>query len=159
MRDSFENDGRRTALQRSKFDLRDDADEAPASASRLATVGWGFLGFIVGAAFWHFIGFWGFVSDVVLKGHPNDERVIAQTGHDCVELAIDRKTGAVTSVACPLFAPELAEGRRAFREDSARLAQNKIEDTPRWSILISQEEDAEVQQPPSPTRSADADSP
>ena len=155
MRHSFDHDERITSRRREVESVRvEDTDDGPPPASRLATVGWGFLGFVVGAAFWHFIGFWGFVSDVVLKGHPGDERVIAQTGHDCVELAIDRQTGTVTPMACPLFAPELAEGRRAFREDSARLAQKKIEETPRWSILISQEGDGEDE---TPTRSAEAD--
>ena len=34
----------------------------------------GLVGFAVGALFWHMIGFWGFVTTVVLKG-PIDDRV------------------------------------------------------------------------------------
>ncbi|MGE0022330.1 MAG: hypothetical protein AB7S70_01715, partial [Hyphomicrobium sp.] len=34
-------------------------------------LGWSVIGFVVGAVFWHFIGFWGFVSEVVLAGGPS----------------------------------------------------------------------------------------
>lgn len=29
----------------------------------------GLAGFVIGAVFWHFVGFWSFVSNVILKGH------------------------------------------------------------------------------------------
>jgi hypothetical protein len=47
--------------------------EAPAKPwtrrhERLNALGWSLTGFIVGAAFWHFIGFWNFLGNVVLNG-------------------------------------------------------------------------------------------
>lgn len=109
--------------------------------SRLTVIAWGGLGFLIGAAFWHFIGFWSFVSDIVLKGHPEDARVIAQTGRDCTELVLDRNTGVVKSLACPMHAPELPESGRAVREDSERLSLAKKNQTPRWTILVNQDVD------------------
>ena len=35
----------------------------------LGGLGWSVIGFVGGAVFWHFIGFWGFVSEVVLAGN------------------------------------------------------------------------------------------
>jgi len=101
-------------------------------------IAWGGLGFLIGAVFWHFIGFWGFVSDIVLRGHPEDARIIAQTGRDCTELALDRNDGGVKSLACPLHAAELPESGRVIREDSERLTLAKKPQTPRWTILVNQ---------------------
>ena len=122
------------------------APSGPLPPRRTTTIAWGALGFVVGAVFWHFIGFWSFVSDVVLKGHPEDARVVAQAGQDCLELALDRATGRVASIPCPLFAAELAESRVTQRADSLRLAEKRQDRRTRWSILINQEEDA-----PAPT--------
>lgn len=107
--------------------------------SRLAVAAWGLLGFLVGAVFWHFIGFWGFVSDVVLRGHPDDVRVVSQTGRDCIEMMLDRETGHVKGIACPLHAQILPEGTRLVRADSERLRQAKKPVDRRWSILVNQE--------------------
>ena len=64
---------------------------------------WGLSGFVFGAVFWHFIGFWGFVSDVVFSSRAHvDERLIAQTGPYCVEVALDRTTGAIWGKPCAL---------------------------------------------------------
>jgi hypothetical protein len=49
-----------------------------ATASRKAWLGsltFAVLGFLVGAGFWHVVGFWGFVSDVVLRLPPAEERL------------------------------------------------------------------------------------
>ncbi len=110
--------------------------------SRLSVIAWGGLGFLIGAVFWHFIGFWGFVSDIVLRGHPEDARVIAQTGRDCTELALDRNGGVVKGLACPMHAPELPESGRAVRENSERLLLAKKPQTPRWTILVNQDIEA-----------------
>ena len=104
-------------------------------------LGWGLLGFLVGAVFWHFIGFWGFISDVVLRGHPDDIRIIAQVGPECTEMVLDRTTGAVTATACPASAPVLVENIRSERQDSARLGLPRSLATSRWSIHVLQDDD------------------
>ncbi|MEZ5852614.1 MAG: hypothetical protein R3D68_18435 [Hyphomicrobiaceae bacterium] len=82
-------------------------------------LGWGLVGFLVGAVFWHFVGFWGFVRDVVYNSRTTEEHFVEQTGRDCVALQLDRATGLVTSVACPSHAPLLNEGILASRQDIA----------------------------------------
>ncbi len=89
------------------------------SAQHRAQMGWGLVGFLVGAVFWHFVGFWGFVRDVVYNGRSTEEYFVEQTGRDCVSLQLDRATGAVTSVRCPAHAPLLNEGILATRQDMA----------------------------------------
>lgn len=42
-----------------------------------AGLGSGLAGFVIGAVFWHFVGFWSFVSNVILKG---PEESIQQRG-------------------------------------------------------------------------------
>ena len=67
---------------------------------------WGPGGFLVGAIFWHFIGFWGFVGDVVFSSRPATEyHQIAQTGPHCIELVLDRASGGVRGLPCALEAP------------------------------------------------------
>ncbi len=133
---------KRDAMDQSQRDLRvslpDDVENSP-PPSRLAVAAWGALGFVVGAVFWHFIGFWGFVSDVVLRGHPDDTRVIAQTGRDCTELMLDRETGLVKSIACPLHTQVLPEGTRLVRADSEHLRKAQKPEGRRWSILVNQD--------------------
>lgn len=82
-------------------------------------LGWGLLGFLIGAVFWHFVGFWGFVRDVVYNVRPSEEHFVEQTGRDCVALQLHRTTGAVSSLPCPSHAPLLNEGVLASRQDFA----------------------------------------
>ncbi|AHB50051.1 hypothetical protein W911_06710 [Hyphomicrobium nitrativorans NL23] len=83
-------------------------------------LGWSVIGFLLGALFWHFVGFWSFVSAVVLAGHPSGsvdrsraeapEIEASQTAAEisdaplvmawCTALQLDRKTGAISSGAC-----------------------------------------------------------
>lgn len=96
---------------------------------------WGVLGFIVGAVFWHFIGFWGFVSEVVFVGRSmHEDRLVDQTGANCVQLAIDRGSGIVRPEHCPLEAEFLNEGVLAIRSDFAGIRGSKF---PNWSIRLS----------------------
>lgn len=70
---------------------------------------WGGLGFVIGALFWHFIGFWSFVSQIVLNGdgtpvpaqavvrkndvHAASKKAAAEAARFCVKL-IRSKTPA-----------------------------------------------------------------
>ena len=62
----------------------------------------GLAGFILGAVFWHFVGFWSFVSHVVLKGPA------AEPGRAQIE------TGALPP-------PQPLRGRDARAKDAAKL--------------------------------------
>lgn len=90
-------------------------------------LGWSVLGFLAGAVFWHFIGFWGFVSEVVLVGNapPAAMRTaepvalaLADTpsAQTCTRLALDRRTGETSAHACDAdvlpFPADAFEGRQ-----------------------------------------------
>jgi hypothetical protein len=79
-------------------------------------LGWSVIGFVGGAVFWHFIGFWSFVADVVLAGGPDAQLPsaalqrpdaafvrVAEAGvpvSNCTAIALDRATGLSTASAC-----------------------------------------------------------
>lgn len=97
----------------------DEVEQEPSRAgSPAVSAGWGLLGFLIGAVFWHFIGFWGFVSEVVYTGRPaGAERFVDQSGPQCSEVVLDRETGAILTRACPADAAQLNELTYAMRED------------------------------------------
>lgn len=97
-----------------------DHVQATHPTSVFARASWGMAGFLIGAAFWHFIGFWNFVSEVVFVGHSvRAERLVDQAGALCVQLALDRETGVVSDQRCPVETPLLNEGALAIRGDFA----------------------------------------
>ena len=119
------------------------ADTLP--ASRYGNLLWALIGFLVGAAFWHFVGFWGFVSDVVLKGRPGDFRPILQSGLDCTELVLDRASRTTSARACGADAKVLREAGAGSRTDFARLPEPKKPGVLRaeWSPSVRLAEDEE----------------
>ncbi len=81
---------------------------------------WGLLGFFIGAIFWHFIGFWAFISEIVFVGrNAGDARFVEQAGQLCVQLVLERPAGVVRPEACPLEAEPLNEGALSVRSDFA----------------------------------------
>ena len=88
------------------------------NAGMASSLAWGVSGFIVGAVFWHMIGFWAFVSDVVFSSHaPIEERFVDQAGANCVEIVLDRATGRVYTEACATEAPQLDERSLSVKSD------------------------------------------
>jgi hypothetical protein len=96
-----------------------------------APIAWGLGGFLIGAIFWHLIGFWGFLSAVVLKGPETAVSVVTRqqpvmvarqegiqpaTLPNCTVLVLDRSTGLTSAVPCPEHLPLLEEARRG-RQD------------------------------------------
>lgn len=82
-------------------------------------LGWSVIGFLLGAVFWHFVGFWSFVADVVLAGHPSSQgaaspQIPAVLAGDastpelgtsvalasCTALVLDRATGVTSADGC-----------------------------------------------------------
>jgi hypothetical protein len=92
-----------------------------------APIAWGLGGFLIGAIFWHLIGFWSFLSAVVLKGPDTTMSVVIRqqpvivarqqavrpaTLPNCTVLVLDRSTGLTSGVPCPEHVPMLEEARR-----------------------------------------------
>lgn len=92
------------------------------------------LGFLVGAVFWHFVGFWGFVREVVLKGPEPEVSRVAQTGPQCTALVLDRASGHVRIDACPADAPWLIEAPGGGRGDLLTPARPMA--AKRWSVTV-----------------------
>ena len=117
-----------------------------ARRSKAGVLGAALLGFLVGAVFWHVIGFWDFVRDVAFKGASAESRVVAQLGVACSAAVLDRNTQRVYHAPCPSDAPELVEAMGEGKSDFAgvqRMAARK-----RWSVTVLAEpepaDDAEV---------------
>lgn len=102
-------------------------------SSHAAPIAWGLGGFLVGAIFWHVIGFWGFLGTVVLKGPETAVSVVTRQQPvvvarqqivesailpNCTVLVLDRSTGRTSSVPCPEQLPMLEEAR-SHRQDLA----------------------------------------
>ena len=80
---------------------------------------WGGFGFLAGAVFWHAVGFWTFVSDVVFNGTDERGWSLAEAGMigghadiglptiylidpaSCTALAIDRPSNSTVVRPCP----------------------------------------------------------
>lgn len=93
--------------------------KARRALDRVGGLGWSVIGFLLGAVFWHFVGFWGFVADVVLAGHPSSQGAASPqnpavhagdattTKRDrsvalasCTALVLDRTTGVTSADGC-----------------------------------------------------------
>lgn len=110
----------RHASARTGFDLREVERTRGFSAAARRTLdgigglGWAVIGFLIGATFWHFVGFWSFVSEVVLAEHSphrvqETSRPLASMlvedaalalGASCTALALDRRTGHTSAAGC-----------------------------------------------------------
>lgn len=97
------------------------------------------LGFVVGAVFWHFVGFWSFVRDVLYQGPVTERQVALQHGRACTELVLDRVTGKMTPAACPDDAQALLEAPPGTRSD--RIGAGKKASSTRWSVTVQAERD------------------
>jgi hypothetical protein len=93
---------------------------------------WGGIGFVLGALFWHLVGFWSFVSDVVLNatssGPPvaimrkNDLQLLArkaaaEAAKTCIKLVRNPSGGDATARACDPDDPILTHTGLGKRED------------------------------------------
>ncbi|HEX4894666.1 MAG TPA: hypothetical protein VFV47_15425 [Hyphomicrobiaceae bacterium] len=99
------------------------------------------IGFLLGAVFWHFIGFWGFVREIVYKGPVGAQSAVEQTGASCTSLVLDRASGSVRAAPCPLDAAWLSEVGGSVRADFAGLEARS--QPKRWSVTVQAEPEAE----------------
>jgi hypothetical protein len=128
------------AAARAAATARSDAPRPFGIVGRLV---WCTLGFLAGAAFWHLVGFWSFISYVVLGGPEPGSEIFsarpaqvasadrlaysppvagkARTGAACVTLALDRVRGETRREPCETSAPALPHVPASRREDLAQL--------------------------------------
>lgn len=103
----------------------------------LGGLGWSVIGFVGGAVFWHFVGFWSFVSEVVLAGGPERSAAppvamtmsmrvadaspsgVSSSAAACTVLVLDRRTGATSARACDGVHVALPGDAVEGREDRA----------------------------------------
>jgi hypothetical protein len=103
----------------------------------LGGLGWSVIGFVLGAVFWHFVGFWSFVSDVLLAGPPSAVQPLPrpaivgslQTAEaavapkvPCISLRLDRHGGPTSAAACEPGAGPLLTDSFEGREDRAEIS-------------------------------------
>ncbi len=111
-------------------------------ASQLwAALLWGGLGFVAGAVFWHLVGFWSFLSEVVLDRTTGPQaaeassppiglpaKVVLVDTARCTALALDRRAKLTLAVPCPEDGLALRlEPDNDAREDLAVLAQPRLQ--------------------------------
>lgn len=107
-------------------------------ARRAAMVAWGFGGFLIGAVFWHAIGFWDTLGEAILKQPEPKVSIVARLAlparlPKCTTLALDRSTGRTLSVPCVERMPMLEEAGLKGRSDLA-LAGVRLGDAARKAI-------------------------
>ena len=117
-------------------------------SARSAAV-WAAVGFIAGAVFWHAVGFWSFVSDVVLKGASTVEAKLALAASpraptsdrekadlptvylvdsaNCTALALDRLSNRTLVHPCPTSGLALRLEPEGGREDMADLSPPNVQ--------------------------------
>lgn len=122
-----------------------------------SAIGYGLLGFVLGAVFWHFVGFWDFVGQLMFKGGAAGteivqgpppiklrERVsgvsaiaIVASTEACTMLRLDRGTGETAAVPCAGDPLPLRGIKPARREDlRVTASQRMIETTARgWGAV------------------------
>jgi hypothetical protein len=110
--------------------------EAARALDGIGGLGWSVIGFVVGAVFWHFIGFWGFMAEVVLAGGPptSIERAAwsaprtgiagaqsatptSEAHVSCTTLALDRRSGTTSARPCSHLRTPLRADDFQGRED------------------------------------------
>ncbi len=136
------------------------AKSRPASAPRRSLrsgLGYALLGFFLGAIFWHFVGFWDFVGQLMFKGATTGTEIVqgppviklrervsgasaitlVAASDTCTMLQLDRATGETLAVPCAGEPLPLRSIKAARREDLRVTAtQRLIETTARgWGVV------------------------
>lgn len=131
----------------------------PRRRSTARSLAYGAAGFVLGAVFWHFVGFWDFVGHIMFKGTAEGqqeaagrlpaiklrERVsgvnsmaITLSAETCTDLHLDRATGQTRAEPCSPQALSIRSLRPARREDLWVIGAAKKNDNPLkgWSAVI-----------------------
>jgi hypothetical protein len=125
---------------------RSRLDDATRMLDGIGGLGWSVIGFVLGAVFWHFIGFWGFVADVVLAGGPDEPMAVVspvpraaagearaavteaapaavRSSATCTLLVLDRRLGRTVARPCTGVFPKLPADSFQGREDRVAVAE------------------------------------
>jgi len=86
-----------TSVSRSDARAASDADQAPSWTAKLAPA---CTGFVVGILFWHCVGFWSLVSEMVFSG-PRPRLAVASTPIGSPESPPTPSAATIASVAKP----------------------------------------------------------
>lgn len=121
-----------------------------------SAVAFSLLGFILGAIFWHFVGFWDFVGQVMFGARTSGTQIsqpppiklrdrvsgssaltVTIEPEACTTLQLDRATGSTLSVACEPQSLPLRSLRIAKREDLWVTGAQRIQEatTRGWSSV------------------------
>lgn len=117
------------------------ADDGERAGSSFLASGplWAVVGFLCGAVFWHMVGFWGFVGELVSRGPSPEQRAASAmvSGAACITLVLDRETGETRSESCPALIAALPDSRRNYRGSLTLEARARLIQPERWSITVS----------------------
>ncbi len=129
----------------------------PRSAGR--SVAYGVLGFVLGAVFWHLVGFWDFIGHIMFKGTVATEQGLAGTlqpiklrervsgvdtmaimlsAQTCTSLQLDRTSGETRSEPCGNETASVRSLKPARREDLWVVGGLRRQDAPLkgWSVIV-----------------------
>jgi hypothetical protein len=120
----------------------------PPAASKLRpAILYGLLGFVLGALFWHFVGFWDFVGQIMFKGSQQSAEIAAPPPaiklkdrvtaaaplavtlepETCTTLALDRDNGTTTLAACDVQTLPLRSLKAARKEDRWVTSEQRVQ--------------------------------
>ena len=103
----------------------------------VSALSYGLFGFVLGAIFWHFVGFWDFVGQVMFKSRTGDTEIAQASAppklkdrvsdvtalavmpepHSCSTLQLDRDTGITSMAPCEATPLPLRSVSAAKRDD------------------------------------------
>lgn len=99
-------------------------------------LGWSVAGFVAGAIFWHFVGFWGFMSGIVAGDPTVQVPAVASVQRSqwvqvaeadaptmCTQLALDRATGLTSAAPCEQGDVPLSTDPEPGRQDRLQAAE------------------------------------
>jgi hypothetical protein len=117
-------------------DLVREIDSHGWFGGRAARFGWAFGGFLIGASFWHVLGFWAVLGEAVLKRPEPQVSVVARmllpmSLPNCTTLALNRADGRTISVPCAERTPLLEEARPIKRPNLSVAAAALVTPIPR----------------------------
>lgn len=95
-----------------------DRGLAGGRSTRRGFVGWSIAGFLLGAVFWHVVGFWDFLSHTVTQSDRDFgaiERVLSRTLADATSLAVTEQRAIGGAQNCTTLTRDPATGRTQSR--------------------------------------------
>lgn len=134
---------------------------APAIRGERRSGAWlGCVGFVLGALFWHVVGFWDFMERVMWHRAPSGSAEVGSTsvkpagrvGGDqialasidpgaCVNLVLDRITHQTTAEPCPPGGLPIRRTRLTSRADLSLMPTRRLPAEQTWSTTVEPEDE------------------